>query len=255
MRIRKVPFLQQLTLLPRLFPVNCYLVELDDAVVLIDAALAYGAGAIAEAAAATGKPLTHLLLTHAHSDHVGALDRIKKSHPNIKVVVSARDARLLAGDVSLEPGEAQTPIRGGVPKRIQTKPDLLLHDGDRIGPLLAVSTPGHTPGSMSFLDERTGSLIVGDAFQTRGGLAVTGHMRPLFPFPALATWNKEEGIKSARRLLDLNPELLAVGHGEMLRRPSAAIKEAIASAERSLQAGGNSNGNGKEKGKGGAYHA
>ena len=38
-------------------------------------------------------------------------------------------------------------------------------------------TPGHTPGSMSFLDIRNKALIVGDAFQTRGGTAVSGQMK------------------------------------------------------------------------------
>lgn len=105
-------------------------------------------------------------------------------------------------------------------------------DGERIGSLLAVAAPGHTPGSFALLDTRSGALIAGDAFQTRAGIAVSGTVRPLFPFPALATWHKETALASARKLAGLKPSLLAVGHGPVLEQPAAAITKAIAAAER-----------------------
>jgi glyoxylase-like metal-dependent hydrolase (beta-lactamase superfamily II) len=137
----------------------------------------------------------------------------------------------------LDANEVQTPIRGGVPKAgsVKTKPDVLLHDGDRVGSLLAVVVPGHTPGSMAFLDTRNRALIAGDAFQTRGGMAVTGQVVPLFPFPAMATWNKEASLDSACKMHSLNPLLLAVGHGLMLEKPQARIALAIQAAERKLK--------------------
>lgn len=78
---------------------------------------------------------------------------------------------------------------------MQTKPHHLLTGGETIGSLLAISTPGHTPGSMSFLDTRNGTIIAGDAFQLRGGIAVSGQIKWAFPFPEFDTWNKEEAIK------------------------------------------------------------
>ena len=36
-------------------------------------------------------------------------------------------------------------------KNIKTKPDLLLEEGDRIGSLEVIATPGHTPGSIALL--------------------------------------------------------------------------------------------------------
>jgi glyoxylase-like metal-dependent hydrolase (beta-lactamase superfamily II) len=199
-------------------------------------------------AAQIGKPIIRIVLTHAHNDHIGALDGLKSELPDSKVYISERDAKLLKGDVSLEPQEHQTPIKGGVPKpgKIVTKPDVLLHDGDRIGSLAAVSSPGHTPGSMSFQDTRSGALIVGDAFQSKGGLAVSGRMKLLFPFPAMATWSKETSVSSARKLLELNPTLLAVGHGAMLEHPQQAIAHAIADAKKALSG---------SAGKGGRSHA
>lgn len=236
MRIVQVQHTYQLTFMPRLFPVNCYLVEENDGFTLIDAGLPYSAKGIEQAAARMGKPIIRIVLTHAHEDHVGALDRLKTRHPDAQVFVSRRDARLLRGDVSLEAGEPDTPIRGSVPKGILTQPDVLLEDGDHIGSLLAISAPGHTPGSMAFLDTRTRALIAGDAFQVRGGVAVSGRLKPLFPFPALATWNKDRSLESAKKLAHLKPSLLAVGHGNMLQHPQTQLERAIKDMEQQYTA-------------------
>jgi hypothetical protein len=75
-------------------------------------------------------------------------------------------------------------------------------------------------------------LIAGDAFQTRGGIAVSGVVRPLFPFPAIATWNKQTALASAVALRALGPSLLAVGHGNALREPAPAMDRAIETARR-----------------------
>ncbi|HZG84578.1 MBL fold metallo-hydrolase [Paenibacillus sp.] len=235
MKIERYGNVYQVTFMPRMFPVNCYLVEEEDSLTLIDAALPYSAGAILDAAAAIGKSIANIALTHAHEDHIGALAELKRRLPEAIVAVSERDARLLAGDRSLLPGEPQTPIRGGVPKKRQPAPDRLLREGDRIGSLEAVAAPGHTPGSMAFLDARSGALIAGDAFQTRGGTAVSGTPVPWFPFPAWATWHADTALESARKLAALEPSLLAVGHGPALREPLGAMNDAIAEAEARLR--------------------
>ncbi|HEY8528240.1 MAG TPA: MBL fold metallo-hydrolase [Paenibacillaceae bacterium] len=234
MKMVRAGTVYQLTFMPRLFPVNCYLIEEDDGLTLIDAALPYSAKAILQAMRRLGKPITRIVLTHAHSDHVGALDALKQALPDATVHISARDARLLHGDFSLEADEPRTPVRGGFPKALKTRADILLQDGDRIGSLLAIAAPGHTPGSMAFLDTRNGALIAGDAFQTQGGIAVAGQFRPWFPFPAMATWSKGKALESARKLRAYQPTLLAAGHGEMLNEPGPAIDRAIAEAERAL---------------------
>lgn len=234
MRMTREKTVVQLTYLPKVFPVNCYLVEEDTSLTLIDAALPGNVKAIMEAADKLGKPITRIVLTHAHDDHIGALDGLKALLPKAEVYISRRDAKLLKGDRSLESGEPTGPIKGGVPTKVLTKPDVLLEDGDRIGSLLAVAAPGHTPGSMAFMDTRNRILIVGDAFQTRAGVAVSGQIKLLFPFPAMATWDKRSSLDSARRLKDLNPSLLAAGHGNMLVQPLGRMEKAIAEAERSL---------------------
>lgn len=217
------------------FPVNCYLVEEEESLTLIDAALPYSMKAILKAAVAIGKPITKIILTHAHEDHVGALDKIKEVLPDVPVYISVRDNRIMHGDTSLDENEHQTPIKGGVPKKLKTRANILLKEGDLIGSLAAIETPGHTPGSMSFIDIRSKALIAGDAYQTRGGIAVAGDIVPWFPFPAFGTWSKETSLVSAKKLVNYQPKLLAVGHGEMLENPIREMEQAINRLEQKLK--------------------
>lgn len=226
-------YLVQLARFPRLFPVNCYLVREANGLTLIDASLPGSAPAILAAARELGAPITTIVLTHAHADHVGALDALAAALPEATVVASARDARFLAGERTLDPAEPQTPLRGAY-QTVATRPARLVEDGDLIGSLRVVASPGHTPGHIALFDPRDSSLIAGDTFQTRAGLAVSGTLRLLFPFPALATWNKHLALASARRLYDLNPARLAVGHGAVLATPGTAMGRAIDEAARGL---------------------
>lgn len=232
MRVSQKGKVIQLSFMPRFFPVNCYFVEEEREITLIDAALPYCAKPIVHLAERMGKPITRIILTHAHEDHVGALDRIKRIHPHIQVYISERDSALLKGERRLLPEEPNTPIRGGIPKKISTTPDFFLREGERIGSLEVIFSPGHTPGSVSLFDTRDRHLIAGDAFQTRGGMAVAGMLKAWFPFPALATWSKDIALQSAKKLADFEPRLLAVGHGRMLEEPKDAMLKAIMEAER-----------------------
>ncbi|WP_410511388.1 MBL fold metallo-hydrolase [Paenibacillus sp. BR2-3] len=230
MRVTREGHLLQLTWMPRFFSVNCYIVEEDNELTLIDAALPFSLKGIIRTAAGLEKEISRIVLTHAHDDHVGALDELKKLYPGAKVYISERDAALLSGDTTLRAGEPLSPIRGGVPKKVVTRADVLLQDGDTIGSLTAISTPGHTPGSMSYLDRRSMAVIAGDAYQTFRGTAVSGTVVPWFPFPALATWNKEQALASAIRLLEAAPSLLAVGHGNVIKEPRQKMQAAIDTA-------------------------
>ncbi len=234
MRLIKNGYIYQVTFMASVFPVNCYLVEEEDGLTLIDAALGFCAKGILKAAESVRKPITKIVLTHAHEDHVGALDAIKDVLPEVPVYISTRDYRLMMEDRSLDSHEEQTPIKGGVPKKLKTRANILLKEGDLVGSLTAIETPGHTPGSMSFLDLRTKALIAGDAFQTRGGIAVAGDMKPWFPFPAFGTWSKKTALSSAKKLISYQPSLLAVGHGEMVENPLRVMEQAIESFDRKI---------------------
>jgi glyoxylase-like metal-dependent hydrolase (beta-lactamase superfamily II) len=211
--------------------ISCFLVREDDGLTLIDTNLPGSTNDILAAAGAAGLPITRILLTHAHMDHVASLDALRAALPTAEVGIGEREARLLAGDKSLDAGEPGETLRGSY-HVCQTKPTLLLQPGQQVGSLQAVAAPGHTPGQMAYLDTRDNTLIVGDAFQTQGGIAVSGVIRPLFPFPALATWHKPTALQTARALRALEPARLAAGHGPVLEAPLAAMDEAIAIAER-----------------------
>lgn len=220
--------------LNRLGFVNCYLVREDDGFTLIDAAIGGCGKPIVQAAQTLGLPIARIVLTHAHIDHVGALDELHELLPEVPVAITERDARFLSGDKSLDADEPVDKLRGGYPI-VKTRPTQLLHAGDHIGSLELIATPGHTPGHASFLDRRDGTLIAGDAFQTLGGVAVSGTIKPLFPLPALATWHKASALESARKLRALAPGRLAVGHGRVLEQPLAAMDRAIAALARELK--------------------
>lgn len=212
----------------RLGIVNAYLVREDDGLTLIDTMFGGSAGKIRAAAEAAGAPIVRILLTHAHGDHVGSLDALKQSLPEVEVIISTRDARPLAKDMSLDPGEPQDKLRGGYPGA-ETKPDRTVDAGDRVGSLEVVATPGHTPGHAAFLDVRDRTIYCGDVFSTLGGVATSAKVTSPLPL-ALFTWHRPTELESARAVRALEPARLAPGHGKVLESPLGAMDRAIARA-------------------------
>jgi len=219
----------RLVRLTRLGAVNAYLVVEDDGLTLVDTMLPGSQDGILQAARELGRQIVRIALTHAHGDHVGSLDRLAAALPEAEVSISARDARLLGGDRTLDPGEPQSKLRGGYPTTA-TKPGRDLQPGDRVGSLEVVAAPGHTPGHVAFLDTRDRTLIAGDAFSTLGGMSTTAKVNPRFPLPTLATWDRPTELASARALRALDPARLAVGHGNVVEGPGPAMDAAIARA-------------------------
>jgi glyoxylase-like metal-dependent hydrolase (beta-lactamase superfamily II) len=221
---------QNLLRVPRgLGLVNAYLVREDDGLTLVDTTFGGGTKKILAAAAELDAPILRILLTHAHDDHVGSLDALALALPNAEVLISGRDARLLAGDKTLDPDEPQTKLRGGL-KGTKTTPTRTLEAGDHVGSLLVLAAPGHTPGHIALLDERDGTLYSADAFTTIGTVATTAKMPWQFPFAAGATWHKPTELASAQALRALDPARLAPGHGRVIEAPAAAMDRAIARA-------------------------
>jgi len=196
----------------------------EDGFTLVDTTMR-AAEPLIEAADQANGSIRRIALTHGHGDHVGSLDALnERLGSDVEVLMPELDARIHAGEEV---------VAGKVPgswPTLQTKPDTLLHPGDRIGSLEVVASPGHTPGHVSFLDTRDRTLLAGDVFTTYGGTAVTNHFYWRFPLAAMATWDKAKDLESARALRALDPAILIVGHGPAVRDPGAAMDGAIARA-------------------------
>jgi glyoxylase-like metal-dependent hydrolase (beta-lactamase superfamily II) len=210
------------TQLTRFGFVNAYLVREDDGLTLVDTTMK-AADPILAAAQRIGAPIRRIALTHGHTDHTGSLDALKaRLGAGVEVLLPETDARILADAGGKKP-------KGSWPK-LETKPDILLAPGDRVGSLEVVASPGHTPGHVSFLDTRDRTLIGGDVFTSFGGVEVTNHLYWRFPLAAMATEDKAQDLASARTLRALEPRLLLVGHGPPARDPAAAMDRAISRA-------------------------
>ncbi len=215
---------ENLTQLTRLGFINAYLVREDDGFTLVDTTMRAADGLIA-AAREGGGEIRRIAVTHGHSDHVGSLDALReKLGSSVQVLMPDLDARILAGE---EFAEKKPP---GTWSKLRTTPDVRLSAGDRIGSLEVISTPGHTPGHISFLDTRDRSVIVGDVLTSFGSLAVSNHFYWRFPLAATATWDNAKDLTSAKAIRVLEPSLLAVGHGPPTRSPAGALDAAIARA-------------------------
>jgi glyoxylase-like metal-dependent hydrolase (beta-lactamase superfamily II) len=215
--------------------VNCYLVREEDGFTLIDTGMLSSTAALIIAEAARlNAPIRRILLTHAHTDHVGSVDALlaKLGADRTELISNERSLPILRTppDLSMMPGEAPGKIKGGTPG-IRSKPTRLLSEGDKVGSLRCIDTPGHIPGHMSFLDERDGTLYAGDALVAMGELNVSNHAPWFFPFPKFVTWNAEVAVASAEKLLAYSIERFACGHGPVRQGGIQALRQAIAKAK------------------------
>lgn len=216
--------------LTRFGMINCFLVREAGGFTLVDAGLRGSANSILSAASHLGAPIRRIALTHAHIDHIGSLDNLMAALPTAEFSIGKREARLLAKDLSMDAGEIGKPLIGFTGAK--SRPSRLLLEGDLVGSLRAVASPGHTPGHLAYLDVRDNTLIAGDAFTTQTGVVVAGVFKVLFPFPALFSWNAVLAAKSAAKLCGLNPGILAVGHGPSIPSPARQMEVALEEAFR-----------------------
>ena len=139
--------------------VNTYVVALDGAAecVLIDPGAEYAVvnGAVC------GRKVTAVLLTHAHFDHMlYARPWLKEG---VKLYVHEKDAAAL--------GNPELNLSGIVGAQLTLpQADVLLKDGDKVEEagicFDVLHTPGHTPGSVCDLHEK--SLFCGDTLFYQG---------------------------------------------------------------------------------------
>lgn len=216
-----------LTQIVQLRLINAYLVREDDGLTLIDGLMGNQTKKILAAAKTLGAPITRVLLTHAHPDHTGSIDKLLAAVPTAELIVGKRESKILNSKPRTETGEPKgllLPQSGGV----KTVPHRLIDDGDTVGSLQVHAAPGHSLGQLAYLDARDGTLICGDAFSTVGGVATTAERYWKFPMPGAFTWHRPTALETARRLRALDAKRLAPGHGAVVESPGAAMDAAIA---------------------------
>ncbi|WP_262173346.1 MBL fold metallo-hydrolase [Saccharococcus sp. Marseille-Q5394] len=137
---------------------NCYVVYNREGECLVIDPGEEGDRIIAEIEKTNGKPLA-ILLTHAHFDHIGAVDRVR-NHFGIPVHIHEAEHDWL-GNPDLN-GSSRYP---GLPLVKNKDADQFLQEGElNIGPfqLEVRHTPGHSPGSVSFVFKEAQFAVVGD---------------------------------------------------------------------------------------------
>ena len=195
----------QLALLPR-NGVNAYLV--GDAIV--DAGMPMSAGGIIKALA--GNTVATHVLTHAHGDHAGGSKKVSDKL-GVPVWCGADDAEAAKAGKPVAASRLQS-LLGWKPVDVARE----LREGDEVGPGFTVlDTPGHSPGHIALWRERDRTLVCGDVFVNINlYTTVPGLGEP----PRAFTVDPPRNRESARRLGELEPELVLFGHGPPLRDPA-----------------------------------
>lgn len=203
--------------------VNAYLVDGDEGLVLIDTGLPKKQGAVAEAVKGIGRTMADIqaiVLTHAHTDHIGSAAAVK-AESGAEVVASTVDAPAIEGDGPL----TAPPMMVGPLKfltNLLPKPDPVSVDR-RVsedfstgmpGDFKVIDTPGHTPGHTSYLLDRDGGvLFVGDAAANKKGTITKG-------FPNAG--GGEVIDQSIRHLAEFDFEVAVFGHAAPITSNAAS---------------------------------
>jgi glyoxylase-like metal-dependent hydrolase (beta-lactamase superfamily II) len=162
---------------------------------MVDAGVGVETHLDAIAAASTGGP-GHVLVTHAHGDHISGVSAIRSRWPAAsfsKLPWPQRDDRFPAPWQPLQDGDI---VRAG---------DSELH---------VVHTPGHAPDHVAFWEPSTRTLISGD-------LVVAG---TTVVIPATMQGSLSAYLRSLERVLGLAPARLLPAHGPAIDDPAATIR-------------------------------
>jgi glyoxylase-like metal-dependent hydrolase (beta-lactamase superfamily II) len=203
---------------------NMYLIANGDSLTLIDTGIGDSdVKAIESALASKGwslQNIKHILITHAHPDHIGGLAAIQK-RVNAHTYVHRLDANVTRG----ERGQVFAPMEelnflwrtmASLMAKVQIAParvDTEFQDADEfpqiIEGLKVIHLPGHSYGHSAFWLEKEGVLIAGDVMMNLPWGAA---------FPVRAPSVDWAGVKtSIAKVADLNPSVLLLGHGKPIK--------------------------------------
>ncbi len=172
--------------------------------VLIDGGLPESAPLIAANIRTLGFRLhdvKYLLINHTHYDHAGGLAELKRLTGAQLIASEAEQADLAAGKTIGRPTLAGFPV---------VAVDRLVRDGDQLtlGPikLIALFTPGHTKGGISWLTTTAGKRVLFTTSLTVAGQRLVGD--PAYPSAATdfaATFKRLHAVK-ADVFLNFHPD-------------------------------------------------
>ena len=157
----------------------------------------------------------YILLTHGHFDHLAALPELRERFP-AAIAIHRDDASCLGPEAYEVHRTIFKAAAGGgdylLDKLYRPLPpaDLLLTEGDIVGPFMVLHVPGHSRGSIAFYDEEAELLFSGDTL-FQGDCGRTD----------LPGGSKAEMGKSLRRLFSMKGSIRVFpGHG-----PETTIEE------------------------------
>jgi glyoxylase-like metal-dependent hydrolase (beta-lactamase superfamily II) len=205
---------------------NCWLWQESDGLTLIDAGHPWNGNDILTAAKAIGESIKRIIITHAHPDHAGAAAEVA-AQSNADVFVHHTEAGFLQGTACMAdaPGSFLCRCVLGTGRMLRmlnpppVKDVIPVAEGETVGSLKVLHTPGHTPGSISLCSEDGGTLFCGDNVCTSFGVV----------HKALPWFTLDQSTQSAslRRYTDLPAHLLLPGHGPPYRGDVARALEPL----------------------------
>ena len=208
--------LHQLGLGPGVGLVNVFLLETTAGLVLIDTGFPGSADAILKAMAQLGyapAQLAHIVLTHAHPDHIGSLAALKQA-TGAATWMHGEDASLAEQGIMrpVHPSPGLLPsllfkAMQRMPRTVEPAPiDRRIWDGNELpfAGLLVIHAPGHCGGQIVLLWPERRLLIAADSCMHLVGLRV--------PF---VNENATRALRSLQRIGELD-----VRHRLLRSRPS-----------------------------------
>lgn len=189
--------------------INVYLV--GD--VLVDAATRHAGRRILRQV--FGHRVTAHALTHAHPDHQGASKEVCE-RLGIPLWCGERDVHAMEtrdfGQADHWVNRTLERLWAGPPRKV----DRALHEGDEVGGFTVIDVPGHSAGHVAFWRESDRALVLGDVLNN---VNVMSGRTGLYEPQVIFTLDPAQNRDSARRVAELEPQLVCFGHGPPLRDP------------------------------------